>query len=149
MIGIKSFDQDHNHGALESKGNDKIAGPARVVASLATVEFVLTTAYTVPSRPSGTTTFPFLIGTKIWDRPVRKATNVGEDVELLVLLNKTDAVTFGPRVLDEVGVMVSEGKALTGRGGLEEGQDTMNDAARVNTSSRVRGTYMVGGKSLS
>jgi hypothetical protein len=105
---------------------------------------VLTTAYTVPARPSGIITFPFLIGMKICERPVRNATNVGEDVEL-VPLNETDAVTFGPRVVDEVGVMVSEGKALTGRGGLEEGQDTINDAARVNTSSRVRGTYMAGG----
>lgn len=81
------------------------------------------TAYTVPVKFCGMATEPFCTGAKIVERPVKNAMYVLSVEELA-------AVT----VADAPGValaMVRAGKALTGRAGLEDGQEVMKGAARV------------------
>jgi hypothetical protein len=107
-----------------------------MVWSETAVPFELTTAYTVPFR-GGTVAFPFTIGAKTGSKPVRKARKVGADedpVELKETDTEDPGFMLGP-------VIDSGGKALTGSGGFEDGQDTMNEEARVNTSFMLNATY--------
>jgi hypothetical protein len=92
----------------------------------------------VPTKSFGKTTFPSLSGIKIFDRPVKKTAYNGVPDAMFALLKSNVTGEPGCVWLDE---MEREGKALTGRTGLVDGQEVMKDAAMVKTSFKLRGTY--------
>jgi hypothetical protein len=74
------------------------------------------------------------MGTDIVDRPEKNARNVSE--EGWEELNETVTVDPGLRLWTPI---FSGGNALAAKGGLEGGQVTMKDDARVNTSFKLNG----------
>lgn len=121
---------------LESNDKSKIAGPATVTPSSTPVLEFVTTTYTVPSRPSGIVTVrSSSSGTSVAFWPFRNPAYSVVVVGLLVEVPVVRAGEESSRVVPgrEGPSMVSarEGKACTGREGLEEGQEVMKEEARV------------------
>jgi hypothetical protein len=108
---------------------------------LAAVPFVVTTAYTCPSRSLGIVTVLALMGANSCVSPVKKATNSCCVLEADVELNEMGTVAPGTGFLDvDADGNTSGGNALTGRVGFVGGQVVMKDAARLNTWFNERGT---------
>ena len=80
----------------------------------------------------GTSTSPFLTGTKMVSRPEKNAMNVGAALDCEVIWELCPGTGF---------LILREGYALTGRAGLVDGQVVMNAAAKVKTSFKSSGTY--------
>lgn len=118
---------------LESRSYNKIAGPATVVASLASVPLVVAIAYTCPAKSCGIVTLPPFTGTNTLSSPVKNTTNVGAVLPFEVTVADCPGATL---------VSVSAEKAFTGSAGLVDGQEVMNCAARVNIWLRPRGTLV-------